>query len=187
MTFSVRSEIGQLRQAIIHRPGLELSRLTPRNIGELLFDDVLWAKKAREEHDAFAQALRDKGVQVHYFGQLLGETLELPEARDFVLDRVCTPELLGPPLVQPARKLLEDLDGAKLAEFLVGGVLKADLRPRRAHSLKWDMLRADDFVLPPLPNHLFPRDNSCWIYGGVSVNPMAKPARQRETLHNRAI
>ena len=187
MTFSVQSEIGQLRQAIIHRPGLELSRLTPRNIGELLFDDVMWAKKAREEHDAFAEALRDKGVQVHYFGQLLGETLELPEARDFVLDRVCTPEVLGPPLVQPARKLLQDLDGAKLAEFLVGGVLKADLRPRRARSLKWDMLRADDFVLPPLPNHLFPRDNSCWIYGGVSVNPMAKPARQRETLHNRAI
>jgi arginine deiminase len=187
MSFNVRSEIGQLRQAIIHRPGLELSRLTPRNIGELLFDDVMWAKKAKEEHDAFAQALRDKGVQVHYFGQLLGETLEIPEARDFVLDRVCTPEILGPPLVQRARKLLQDLDGAKLAEFLVGGVLKADLRPLRAHSLKWDTLRGDDFVLPPLPNHLFPRDNSCWIYGGVSVNPMAKPARQRETLHNRAI
>jgi arginine deiminase len=71
MTFSVQSEIGQLRQAIIHRPGLELSRLIPRNIGELLFDDVMWAKKAHEEHDAFASALRDKGVQVHYFGQLL--------------------------------------------------------------------------------------------------------------------
>ena len=72
-------------------------------------------------------------------------------------------------------------------EFLVGGVLKADLHPAGAHSLKWDILRADDFVLPPLPNHLFQRDNSCWIYQGVSVNPMAKPARQRETLHSRAI
>ena len=80
-----------------------------------------------------------------------------------------------------------DLDGPALAEFLVGGVLKADLHPAGAHSLKWDMLRADDFVLPPLPNHLFQRDNSCWIYAGVSVNPMAKPARQRETLHSRAI
>jgi arginine deiminase len=187
MTFSVQSEIGQLRQAIIHRPGLELSRLTPQNIGGLLFDDVMWARRAKEEHDVFAETLRERGVRVHYLGQLLAETLELPEGRAFVLDRVCTPEIAGPALAGPLRKLADDLDGARLAEYLVGGVLKADLRPLHAQSLKWDMLRADDFLLPPLPNHLFPRDNSCWVYGGVSVNPMAKPARQRETLHIRAI
>jgi arginine deiminase len=187
MSFSVQSEVGQLRQAIVHRPGLELSRLTPQNIGGLLFDDVMWARRAKEEHDVFAEALRERGVTVHYFGELLAQTLEQPVGREFVLDRVCTQEILGPELVRPVRRLFEDLDGASLAEHLVGGVLKADLRPLRARSLKWDMLRADDFVLPPLPNHLFPRDNSCWIYGGVSVNPMAKPARQRETLHMRAI
>jgi len=187
MRFNVQSEAGKLRQVIVHRPGLELSRLTPRNIGDLLFDDVMWAKRAKEEHDAFTEVLRDHGVRVHYFGQLLGETLQLPEGRSFVLDRVCTPEQLGPNLVRPVRSLLDGLDGPELAEYLIGGVLKADLHPARAHSLKWDMLRADDFVLPPLPNHLFQRDNSCWIYGGVSVNPMAKPARQRETLHSRAI
>ena len=188
MSFQVRSEVGQLRQVIIHRPGLELSRLTPRNVGDLLFDDVLWAKRAKEEHDAFAQALRDKGVRVHYFGQLLGETLDLPEGRAFVLDRLCTPEILGPALVCPVRQLFEDMDGPALAEMLVGGVLKADLHPARARgSLSWNLMNADDFVLPPLPNHLFQRDSSCWIYGGVSVNPMAKPARQRETLHSRAI
>ena len=187
MTFGVHSEIGQLRQAIVHRPGLELSRLTPENIGELLFDDVMWAKKAKEEHDAFAEALRDKGVQVHHFGRLLAETLEIPDGRIFVLDRVCTPEILGPSLVTPVRRLLDGLDGNTLAEHLVGGILKADLQPMRAKSLTWDMLRADDFVLTPLPNHLFQRDNACWIYGGVTVNPMAKPARQRESLHTRAI
>jgi arginine deiminase len=188
MSFQVRSEVGQLRQVIVHRPGLELSRLTPRNIGELLFDDVLWAKRAKEEHDAFAQALRDKGVRVHYFGQLLGETLDLPEGRAFVLDRLCTPEQLGPALVGPLRQLFGDMDGSALAEMLVGGVLKADLHPVRARgSLRWNLMSADDFLLPPLPNHLFQRDNSCWIYGGVSVNPMAKAARQRETLHSRAI
>ena len=187
MSFRVQSEVGQLRQVIVHRPGLELSRLTPQNIESLLFDDVMWAKRAKEEHDVFTEELRERGVTVHYFGQLLAETLEQPAGRGFVLDRVCTPEMLGPELVEPVRQLFEDLDGASLAEHLVGGVLKADLHPLRAHSLKWDMLRADDFVLPPLPNHLFPRDNSCWIYGGVSVNPMAKPARQRETLHMRAI
>jgi arginine deiminase len=178
MTLGVNSEVGRLRQAIIHRPGLELSRLTPQNIGGLLFDDVMWASRAKEEHDVFAQALRDAGVTVHYFGRLLAETLEIPDGRQFVLDRVCTPEIAGPALAGPLRRLADDLDGQRLAEFL---------RPLRAHSLKWDMLRADDFVLPPLPNHLFPRDNSCWIYGGVSINPMAKPARQRETLHIRAI
>src|SRR4051794_24724844 len=115
MTFSVQSEVGQLRQVIVHRPGLELSRLSPRNVGELLFDDVMWAKKAKEEHDAFAEALRDRGVTVHYFGQLLGETLELPEGREFVLDRVCTPEILGPNLVAPVRRMLSDLDGQALA------------------------------------------------------------------------
>jgi arginine deiminase len=127
MTCRVDSEMGQLRQAIIHRPGLELSRLTPGNIGALLFDDVMWAPKAKEEHDAFAKALRDKGVLVHYYGQLLAETLEVPEGRAFVLDRLCTPEILGPSLAGPVRRLFEDLDGAKLAESLVGGVLKADL------------------------------------------------------------
>jgi arginine deiminase len=187
MPFNVQSEVGVLRQVIVHRPGLELSRLTPRNVGDLLFDDVLWAKRAKEEHDAFAEALRDKGVRVHYFGELLGETLALPQGRAFVLDRVCTQEILGPNLVAPVHKLFDDLDGPTLAQFLVGGVLKADLHPRRLHSLRWDMLRSDDFVLPPLPNHLFQRDNSCWIYGGVSINPMAKPARQRESLHSRAI
>jgi arginine deiminase len=187
MTLGVHSEVGKLRQAILHRPGLELSRLTPQNIRGLLFDDVMWARQAKIEHDAFAETLRDYGVRVRYFGDLLAETLEIPAGREFVLDRVCTPEILGPALVDPVRGFFDDLGGDRLAECLVGGVLKADLRPLRPRSLKWDMLRADDFLLPPLPNHLFPRDNSCWVYGGVSVNPMAKPARQRETLHIRAI
>jgi len=187
MSLGVYSETGALRQVIVHRPGLELARLTPQNIGGLLFDDVMWARKAKEEHYVFAETLRERGVRVHYFGQLLAETLEIPEGRAFVLDRVCTPETLGPALAEPVRSMLDSLDGTTLAGYLVGGMLKGDLPPLRAASLRWDTLRADDFVLPPLPNHLFPRDNSCWVYGGVSVNPMAKPARQRETIHIRAV
>jgi arginine deiminase len=187
VTLSVRSEVGQLRQAIVHRPGLELARLTPENIGDLLFDDVMWARKARDEHDAFAQVLRDRGVQVHHFGQLLTEALQVPEGRAFVLDQVCTPEMVGPELVDPLRRLTDDLDAETLAGYLIGGVLKADVRPVRPRSLKWQMLRADDFLLTPLPNHLFTRDNSCWVYGGVSINQMAKPARQRETVQVRAV
>src|ERR1700751_5007533 len=167
MSFSVQSEVGPLRQVIVPRPGLQLS---PRNVGELLFDDVLWAGRAKEEHDPFAAVLGARGVRVHYYGQLLAETLEVPDGRAFVLDRLCVPEMLGPNLAGPVRRLFDDLDGPALAEFLPG-----------------DVLHADDFVLPPLPNHLFQRDNSCWIYHGVSVNPMAKAARQRESLHSRAI
>jgi arginine deiminase len=193
MTFGVHSEVGQLRQVMIHRPGLELSRITPQNMGRLLFDDVLWASRAQEEHDVFAAALAERGVRVHYFAQLLAQTLDVPAGREFVLDRVCTPEHLGPSLVGEVRALADGLESERLAEYLVGGVLKSDLRlpgaqsPKWDRSLKWDMLGADDFVLPPLPNHLFARDNACWIYGGVSVNPMALPARLRETLHIEAI
>jgi arginine deiminase len=186
-SFGVDSEVGQLRQAIIHRPGLELSRLTPSNCSELLFDDVLWAAKAREEHDVFATTLRDHGVQVHLFSDLLAETLALAEARAFVLDRICTAELAGPTLAGPLRKLADDLDPQTLAEMLVGGVTRADLSPMHVHSLRWQSLDLNDFVLTPLPNTLFQRDNSAWVYGGVSINPMAKAARQRESLHSRAV
>jgi arginine deiminase len=185
--FGVHSEVGQLRQAVVHRPGLELSRLTPANCRELLFDDVLWAARAREEHDAFTEALRDRGVTVHHFDELLAQTLAIDEARAFVLDRLCIPELVGPTLVSPLRRLAEHVDPGPLAELLIGGVTRTDLSPLRVRSLRWQTLGADDFVLAPLPNTLFQRDNSAWVYGGVTINPMAKAARQRESLHSRAV
>jgi arginine deiminase len=186
-TFAVRSEIGTLRRAIVHRPGLELSRLTPANCRDLLFDDVLWATKAREEHDGFSAVLADAGVAVHHFGDLLAQTLALPEARAFVLDRICTPEQVGPALAGPLRRLADDVDPAGLAELLIGGVTRADLSPLQVGSLRWQSLGLDDFVLTPLPNTLFQRDNSAWVYGGVSINPMAMSARRRESLHTRAV
>jgi arginine deiminase len=186
-TLGVHSEVGRLREAIVHRPGLELSRLTPSNCEELLFDDVLWAAKAREEHDTFVQLLRGRDVTVHHFDVLLAETLESLEARAFVLDRLFTAELVGPTLAGPLRALGDDADAATLAELLIGGVTRSDLSPLRVRSLRWQTLALDDFVLAPLPNTLFQRDNSAWIYGGVTINPMAKAARQRESLHSRAV
>lgn len=183
----VDSEVGQLRQAVIHRPGLELSRLTPSNAHDLLFDDVLWADKAREEHDTFSAVLRNHGVQVHHFATLLAETLSISQARAFVLDRICTITTLGPALAASLRALADEADAETLAELLVGGVTRADLSPLHTRSLRWQTLDVDDFVLPPLPNTLFQRDNSAWIYNGVSINPMAKPARRRESIHSRAV
>ena len=158
--FGVHSEVGRLRRAIVHRPGLELSRLTPSNCDELLFDDVLWASKARAEHDEFVQLLGEHNVDVLHF-------------RDT--------------LAGPLRRFADEADASALAELLIGGVTRSDLSPMHARSLRWQTLGLDDFVLPPLPNTLFQRDNSAWIYAGVTINPMAKAARQRESLHSRAV
>ncbi|MDH6514806.1 arginine deiminase [Streptomyces sp. SAI-208] len=185
--FHVDSEVGRLHQVILHRPGLELSRLTPRNVDALLFDDILWARRAREEHDAFAQVLRDHGVRVHYFADLLAQTLDVPHAREWLLERIVTPATVGPALIDPVRQLCAELDGETLAQYLIGGILKSDLRITSPHSLVWSALDTEDFALTPLPNHLFPRDNSCWVYDRLSVNPMALPARRRESLHAQAV
>jgi arginine deiminase len=187
MTLHVDSEVGVLKQVVIHRPGLELSRLTPQNVEDLLFDDVMWAARAREEHDAFAQKLRDKGVTVHYFHELLGEVLEIPEAKEFVLNLVANEHTVGPQLVGPLHDLADSVDGRTMAEYFIGGILKRDLQLPKAKSLLWEYLDDGDFILTPLPNHLFQRDNTAFVYQGLSVNPMMKPARKRETVHSRAI
>jgi len=187
MTFHVDSEVGRLRQVVLHRPGLELARLTPSNVHDLLFDDVMWAQRAREEHDAFATKLRDKGVEVHYFSELLGEALEQDGAKDFLKERLTNATQYGPALDGPLDDLVDATPGPQLAEYLIGGVLKRDLELPTGSSLLLAYLDPDDFLLTPLPNHLFQRDNSAWVYQGVSVNPMAKVARKRETLHSRII
>jgi arginine deiminase len=185
-TFHVDSEAGRLRRVMLHRPDLELRRLTPSNVDDLLFDEILWVKRARQEHDAFADTLRDLGVDVLLFGDLLAETVKDDTARAWLLDRVLTETALGPTLVPPVRDFLDALDPVMLARHLIGGVTRRELG-HAGRSLRLATLPDDGFVLPPLPNHMFTRDTSCWIYDGVSINPMAKPARQRETAHVAAI
>src|SRR5690242_9530491 len=136
----VHSEVGRLRQVVLHRPGLELTRLTPANCHALLFDDVLWTERAQEDHDSFARLLREHGVRVHYFENLFAEVLELPEARAFVLDRVCTPQRHGTALAAALRALAEDVEPARLAELLIGGVLRSDVQPLEVTSLRWATL-----------------------------------------------
>lgn len=183
----VHSEIGVLREVITHRPGRELDRLTPANIRRLLFDDVPWAARAREEHDQFVEVLASRGATVHNFGRLLAQALETPQGRHFVTDRTCTPERFGEQMARSLRELFDDVDAATLAGLLIGGVLKADIDLPSPSGLRWAALHDDSFVLPPLPNTMFQRDNSAWIGPGVSVNPMARLARQRESVHTRAV
>ena len=130
MEISVDSEIGKLRQVILHRPGNEMLRLTPQNKDHLLFDDVLWLERAQEEHDQFARVLTDRDIEVLYLSDLLAQTLEVPEARQYVLDRVVNENTNGPSAAEPLRALAQDLSGAELAEVLVAGITKAELLER---------------------------------------------------------
>jgi arginine deiminase len=187
--FHVASEVGRLRQVILHRPGLELKRLTPDNAAELLFDDMLWVSEAQAEHDRFAQALRDRGVTVHYYSDLLAQTMEIPQARQYVLDQVFDPLRHGPLAAGPLRGALESMDPGELTSFLIGGITKREIielvpEPK---SIAFHSLLPDGFVLAPLPNLLYQRDTSCWIYGGVSVNAMKMPARMGETVSDEAM
>jgi arginine deiminase len=187
--FHVASEVGRLRQVILHRPGLELKRLTPDNAAELLFDDMLWVSEAQAEHDRFAQALRDRGVTVHYYSDLLAQTMEIPQARQYVLDQVFDPMRHGPLAAVPLRGALESMDPAELTSFLIGGITKREILELvpEPKSIAFHSLLPDGFVLAPLPNLLYQRDTSCWIYGGVSVNAMRMPARMRETVSDEAM
>ena len=183
----IESEIGPLRHVVTHRPGRELERLTPSNIHRLLFDDVPWAGRAREEHDAFVDVLASRGAVVHRFRDLLAGALDTPDGRRFVLERTCTPERFGEQMAHGMRLFLEDAESDSLAGMLIGGILKSDLGAIATLGLRWQSADDDDLVLPPLPNTLFQRDNAAWIGGGVTVNPMAKLARQRESIHTRAV
>jgi len=186
LPLGVHSETGKLRQVVIRRPGLAHRRLTPDNCQSLLFDDVFWVKQAQKDHDVFAQTMRDEGVEVLDVNDLLAETLDIPDGRDWLLDHRIIPDQIGVGMLPDLRAWMDELPGTQLAKYLLGGLATDDL-PFKPSGLFGSYLGPHGFILPPLPNALFTRDNSAWIFGGVSVNPMYWPARRPETLLNTAI
>ena len=185
--FGVHSEVGQLRKVIVHRPGMEMRRLTPTNCVELLFDDVIWARKARQEHDTFVDLMRAEfDVDVMRVHELLQDVVDDPEGRAYILDRKLVPNEVGVSGAVELRAWMDGMDSAKLVAHLIGGVTIDEL-PGDFRKLAEQVYAGTEFVLPPLPNQLFTRDSSCWMYGGVTVNPMYWPARRKETLHMTAI
>ncbi|MER8781249.1 arginine deiminase [Mesorhizobium sp. M1006] len=185
-SLGVHSEVGRLREVMVHRPDLSLRRLTPENCKALLFDDVLWVKRARQEHDVFVDALRERGVLVHSFGELLAETMSLSKARDWLLDRRVHTGVVGLDMVDELRGCLNEMPSELLSSYLVGGIARAEL-PFEPKGLTGRTLAPQDFVLPPLPNQLFTRDSSCWVYASVSVNSMYWPARRPEAANVEAV
>ena len=186
----VHSEVGRLRKVLVCRPGLAHRRLTPTNCDELLFDDVMWVDRAQEDHLAFVGDLRERGVEVVELHEMLAEVVARPEARAWLLDRKIVATEVGLGLVNETRQFLDGLDEHTLAEFLIGGLATTDLpdelRPGYV-KLARDHTGARDYLMPPLPNTLYTRDTTCWIYGGVTLNPLYWPARHDETLIMKAL
>ena len=185
--FGVYSEVGKLRKVIVHRPGHEMRRLTPSNCKELLFDDVIWTHQAQQDHDLFVRLMRDDyGIQVMDVQTLLAEVLDDPEGRAYVLDRKLTPFDVGVGSAVELRAWMDEMESAELASHLIGGLTMGEL-PADICPASQKAYGANEFVLPPLPNQLFTRDSSSWIYNGVTINPMFWTPRRKESLHLSAI
>ncbi|CDH46892.1 MAG: arginine deiminase [Candidatus Competibacteraceae bacterium] len=191
VTYGVHSEVGVLRKVMVCAPGLAHTRLTPTNCDDLLFDDVLWVQNARRDHFDFMTKMRDRGIEVVEMHNLLAETVAIPEARNWLLDHKVTPNNVGLGLIAETRAFLESLEPRKLAEFLIGGISVVDVPDEFSTSGYLDLVREShgvtEYLLPPLPNTLYTRDTTCWIYGGVTLNPLYWPARKEETFLTTAI
>lgn len=186
----VHSEVGKLRKVLVCAPGLAHRRLTPSNNHELLFDDVMWVENAQRDHADFVTKMTERGVEVLELHDVLAQTLAVAGARDWLLDRKVEPNHVGIGLIEGTRAYLESLAPRQLAEFLIGGLATGDLPEdyRTDYlSLVSESTGAREYLLPPLPNTLYTRDTTCWLYGGLTLNPLYWPARKDETLLYKAI
>lgn len=186
-SLGVHSEVGKLRTVMVCRPGLAHQRLTPGNCHDLLFDDVIWVHEAQKDHYDFVLKMQERGVEVFDLHDLLAQTLEIKEARSFILDRRITLNAVGLYTADFMRPWLDEMPAKTLAAHLIGGIAVADLPESEITIRLAEAFGGTDFILPPIPNTLFQRDSSCWIYNGVTCNPMYWPARKPETLLQRAV
>jgi arginine deiminase len=189
-SYGVHSEVGRLHKVLVCAPGLAHRRLTPTNADSLLFDDVMWVENAQRDHADFVNKMTQRGVEVVELHDVLAQTMAVDGARDWLLDRKITANQVGLGLVDDTRAFLESVDEARLAEYLIGGLATSDLpddfRPGYV-ALARETSGAREYLMPPLPNTLYTRDTTCWLYGGVTLNPLYWPARHDETLLMKAI
>jgi len=185
--FGVHSEVGKLHTVMVCRPGLAHRRLTPGNCRDLLFDDVIWVHEAQKDHYDLVLKMRERGVEVLELHDLLAGTMAVPEGRAWVLDRRITENSVGVTVAAALRPWLDDMPAGTLAEHLIGGIAISDVPRSEWSRVLGEAIGETSFLVPPIPNTLFQRDPSCWIYGGVTCNPMFWPARRPETLLQRAV
>jgi arginine deiminase len=172
-------EVGRLRTVLVHRPGLELRRITPRHADRLLYHGLPWASRAQQEHDALASVLRDRGVEVLYVTELLQDALEYQPARDEAIASVLASAALGDELRAQLRDHLDQLDPEALARVLIAGLTTEELTIGRG--VVFELLDRHDFIVDPLPNLAFTRDSSVWVGDRVAVTCLSADGRQRES------
>ena len=185
---NVSSEIGRLRTVMVHRPGIEIARITPENKEALLFDDLLWLERAQEEHDQFTTIMAEHGVEVLYFENLLRDVLDIDEIRGVIIDDIITPAICGQSVAAQLRESMREAHCDRVVDVLLGGLLERELPEWGVDPLFADLV-SDRFhyVLRPLPNLLFMRDNAAWVNDGLMLNVLATPARERESIYMREI
>lgn len=184
----ISSEIGRLRTVIVHRPGIEIARITPENKAALLFDDLLWLERAQQEHDRFTGMMSDRGIEVLYFEDLLRDVLQIEDIKGQIIDDIITPAQCGEGVARKLRASMREADGDRVIDVLLGGLLERELEAWGVDPLFADLV-ADRFhyVIRPLPNLLFMRDNAAWVGNGLILNVLATPARERESLYVKEI
>ena len=189
-SFGVHSEVGKLHKVMVCAPGRAHQRLTPTNCDKLLFDDVLWVDNAKRDHFDFMQKMRDRGVDVVEMHNLLAETVAIPEARKWIVDNQVVPNQVGLGLVDEIKSYLNGLSPRDLAETLIGGLSTQEFPETHGGEmlkLVKDAAGVTEYLMPPLPNTLYTRDTTCWIYGGVTINSLFWPARHEEPILAAAI
>ena len=183
---NIQSEIGALKKVIVHRPLDSLRRLTPQNCHQFLFDDVLWPERAASEHEVFEGVLAEQGAEVYLLHELLAETLAIPEAKAFLINQMMNIRFRHTRVESLLSQYLAHLSPKELVSHILGGMTYREIG-QYSLGLCSTIAAPNDFLLPPLPNHMFTRDTSCWIGEGVAINSMAFPARQGETANMAAI
>ena len=175
----VDTEVGPLRTVVLHRPGPELERLTPRNADRLLFDGIPWVERAQLEHDRFAATLEAHGVRVLRLADLLRTALEDAGTREQGFTDAVDERILGRELGATVRAELAAMGPDDLGNALVGGLTFRELGDGR-NSLVRRMHGPDEFAVDPLPNLMFTRDSSMRVGDRVVAAAMGMPARRRE-------
>ena len=188
--YGVHSEVGRLKKVLVCAPGLAHSRLTPTNKDDLLFDELPWVQNAQTDHSDFVGRMRARGVEVLELHNLVTDILQIPQAKAWLLDRKIVANEVGLGLTEEVRSYLDGLELRRLTDFLIGGLSTLDL-PIEFRSgylaLAREHTGVREYLMPPLPNTIYTRDTSCWIYGGVTLNPLYWPARHDETLLMKAV
>ena len=181
----VNSEIGRLKTVLLHRPGEELEALTPEYMSRMLFDDVPYLKVAQEEHDAFANVLRENGVEVLYLDQLAAEALANEEVSDrFIVEMVRASKQEETFSTFAIVNYLQSLEPLAMVRKVMAGVKKSEVEDMEPTNKQLHHFMVNDypFYLDPMPNLYFTRDPAASIGNGLTINKMHWPARRRESL-----